>query len=351
MYTMELAIWIFILIFIPTFQTTTEKEYIYVEKEMTWSDALDFCERNNSVLSALNNEDIASIETCNQSSKELWTSSFLYATSYLSIMGCFRNTRLNFSSLMRPSILDCQDMCSNSSAFAIMNRWCACLEDNFSFMETEDANACNITCDGIFFCGGKDSMNIYSVVGEDFFGMRQHLTNPDFDNSCLSYQCLPLTNEYRYLYKDVDCNSEEVSGAACSTFFSCTFEPGDSCFLSQVKNDNLDWIISGNALAGAQKAYQGSNFAFVNDSSDDRPGDRATLRSNIDFPDFNGGDWCLRVWVFQNISAGGRFHVYIKNSDLNKILELYNQTLSAGQYTEWKYSEIDILLQKNDIIK
>ncbi|XP_062587406.1 uncharacterized protein LOC134249063 isoform X2 [Saccostrea cucullata] len=343
---MESGIWIFILIFIPPFQTTTEKEYIYVEKEMTWSDALDFCEQNNSVLSALSKEGITSIETCNQSSTELWTSSFLYAP-YLSIMGCFRNTkRLNFSSLMKPSILDCQDMCSNSSAFAIMNTWCACLDDNFSFMESEDAKACNITCEDKFDCGGKDSMNVYSVVGEDFFNKRQHQINPDLNTSCLSYQCLPVTNEY--FYKDVDCSSEEVKEAACSTFFSCTFESGDPCFLSQVKNDNFDWTISDKTTIGQQEAYQGSYFAFVNDSSGDyQKRSRASLRSNIDFPDFKASDWCLRFWIYlQNISSGGFLEFYIKNCDD----VLYNQTISAGQYSEWKYFENDIRVQRKDII-
>ncbi|XP_062605250.1 uncharacterized protein LOC134267038, partial [Saccostrea cucullata] len=321
-----------------------EKQYIYVEKKMTWTEALDFCERNNSVLSALSHKDVTSIRTCNQSTEKLWTSSYVYATPYISIKGCFRNTTsLNFSSLVNPSILDCHDMCSSSSLFAVMDKECACPDDIESSMETVDANLCGIPCDGTFFCGGKDTMNVYSVV-EDFINRIQYKTNQDF-TSCMSYQC--LKNEY--LFKEVDCSFENVTEVACSTFFSCTFELGDPCFLFQAKNDDLDWTITlGNTTIGPQKAYQGSNYAFVNDSSGDYTSERrAILRSNIDFPDFKESDWCLRYWIYLQNTIGVRLQLYTKNSG---VVKSFGNVFSNMQNEEWNYTEVDIQVQKNDII-
>ncbi|XP_062580467.1 MAM and LDL-receptor class A domain-containing protein 1-like isoform X2 [Saccostrea cucullata] len=343
---MELQILLFI--WILPFQATAnlERQYIYVQKDMTWTEALDYCARNNSVISALSNKDLTSIRACNQSTKELWTSSYVYATPYISIIGCFRNTTatsLNFSSLLKPSILDCQDLCSSSSLFAIMDKKCACLDNINSAVEITDAYLCDVPCDGPFWCGGKDSMNVYSVV-EDFFSRRQRLANPDF-TSCVSYQCV----DNRYVYKEVDCSSENISEAACSTFFSCTFEPGEPCFLFQAKNDEHDWTITVSSTGiGPQEAYQGSYFAFVNDSSGTyKQGSRTTLGSNIDFPDSKDSDWCLRFWTFlPNTSDVGRLQVYTEKTGE----KLFIKNFTNRQDAEWNYAEFDIQVHKNDRI-
>ncbi|XP_055998172.1 uncharacterized protein LOC125646625 isoform X2 [Ostrea edulis] len=320
---------------------------MYVPVNKTWEEAIKFCQLHEAKLSDFGEDDISSIQTCKPKIQEAWTSSYIEATPYLSLIGCFRTKHsLVFSSLQRASVLDCQYSCSNSTQFAIKGKECACLDDNTSIEESVDASLCDVTCEDTF-CGGKNVSNVYSVVGNEFFTNRKIMKSKDF-TSCMSYQCINHT----YQYNEMDCNNERVTQATCSSFFSCTFEPGDPCFLVQAESNDFNWTITNEETPrGPESAYEGLYFAFVNDSdSGFNKGNKASLVSNIDFFDIEDSSWCLRFrFSRRNTSTSANVTIYTKNMR-NSSVVVYNRTFFGEQYVEWKYVEFDMKLRQHDRI-
>ncbi|XP_052711589.1 uncharacterized protein LOC128185900 isoform X4 [Crassostrea angulata] len=253
--------------------------------------------------------------------------------------GCFEQKTTEFHDLNVTSIIGCQYQCFNTSAFAIMDTKCACLGDLSSLGEPVDPALCNITCEGTY-CGGKNVTNVYVTVEKEFFKRRMLLRNKTKFTSCVTTQCI----DKNLLYTETDCQTDKEIEAACSTFFSCTFEPGDPCFLSQTLEDDFDWTITKNKTTyGPEKAYQGSFFAFVNDSKNSTlQGKKATLHSNVVV--LAGGKWCLRFrYHTPDIRKGASLNIIAQSMEGNVIFE--KQFLSR-EFKEWSYTELEIDLRE-----
>lgn len=130
------------------------------------------------------------------------------------------------------------------------------------------------------------------IVEKEFFKRRMLLRNKTKFTSCVTTQCI----DKNLLYTETDCQTDKEIEAACSeyrsrwkehtvkyikhkmitrfswfivgTFFSCTFEPGDPCFLSQTLEDDFDWTItkvciSLHCLYWFLYGYKTNRFCFI----------------------------------------------------------------------------------------
>ncbi|XP_062570225.1 MAM and LDL-receptor class A domain-containing protein 1-like [Saccostrea cucullata] len=265
----------------------------------------------------------------------MWTETLASASPYLSLLGCFSNQGdIPHSNLSRASVVDCQFECSSSSYFAISDTACSCLENFTSSADLVDASLCNITCDGTY-CGGQDTMNIYYVVDKGFFQNKTVYWNPNF-TSCLSYQCLG----HRNVYKEADCDDMSISLSDCCNYFSCTFEPGEPCFLYQDDDDDFDWTIQNKATKyGPVQSYEGSYFAFVDDEQYGE-GNSTTLVSNVGFTD---GQWCIHLrYYIQNVSTDARLEVF-KSGEQNPFF-IFKKSANK----EWKYAYKNIIMSYDE---
>lgn len=324
---------------ILTLQLATALLYEYVTKKMTLLDADEFCKERDAELYDLNN--MAVEQQCPDIEGDLWTSSIIYATPYMSLVGCFEQKTIKSHDLNVTSIIGCQYQCFNTSAFAIMDTKCSCLGDLSSLGEPVDPALCNITCEGTY-CGGKNVTNVYVTVENEFFERRIFLRSKTKFTSCVTTQCIVKN----LLYMETDCQTDKEIEAACSTFFSCTFEPGDPCFLSQTLEDDFDWTITKNKTTyGPEKAYQGSFFAFVNDNENSPlQGEKATLHSNVIIS--GAGTWCLRF----------RYHLPINS--ISASLNVIAQTMEGSivcqkkflreEFKEWRYTELEIDISEEE---
>lgn len=106
------------------------------------------------------------------------------------------------------------------------------------------------------------------IVEKAFFDRTVFFRNKTKFTSCVTTQCI----RENLLYMETDCQTDKEIEASCSeyrtlckehtvkyikhkmitrfswfivgTFFSCTFEPGDPCFLFQSQEDDFDWTIT-----------------------------------------------------------------------------------------------------------
>lgn len=324
---------------ILTRQTASAIHYEYVTKKMTLSDADKFCTESGAELSDLRN--MTAVQQCPDIEGDLWTSSIIYATPYVSLVGCFEQTEeTEFHDINVRSIIGCQYRCFNTSAFAIMDTKCACLENLSSLEEQVDPELCNIICEGTY-CGGKNVINIYVTVEKEFFNGRVFMRNKTTFTSCVTTQCI----NKNLLYMETDCQTDKDIEVSCSTFFSCTFEPGDPCFLFQSQEDDFDWTITKNRTThGPEKAYQGSFFAFVNDDRNSSQGKKATLRSNIIIS--AADKWCLRFrYYLRNVSINASLNVSARTMDG---IIMFDTLFVLGMFEEWNYTELNIDLFKEE---
>ncbi|XP_055998178.1 uncharacterized protein LOC125647869 isoform X2 [Ostrea edulis] len=264
--------------------TVSGRNYLYVDRNRSWSEAIEFCRQEEAFLSTLNQEVVGSaLQTCLPgNSTDLWTNTYSIATPYLLIHGCVGELdNMTFHTLNSSSVFECQTMCSNYSRFAIKSNDCACLHGNESLGVQKDASLCNVICEEQIFCGGIDTVNIYDVGG----------------------------------------------------FLSCSFEPEDTCFLIQDTHDDFDWEVK-TAITGddSVQAYEGSYFAYT-DGSQSSSGHRAVLYFNVEPEDYN---WCLRFRYYIN-SEYTTLDVIIYST-----LENVTHTLEKSLQEEWKYKECDI---------
>nr|XP_022331823.1 uncharacterized protein LOC111129644 isoform X2 [Crassostrea virginica] len=317
-------------------------QYEYISDKKTLSEAHDFCMKRGSKLSDLQENVTLVSQECSDDciGEDLWTSAS--AAPYLSILGCFNLSRNpTFFDLNDTSVIDCQNWCYNATAFAVSNRRCSCIEDMVDIGETVNAALCNISCDGVY-CGGNDVMNVYVTVGAEFFDNKALQTKTTDGSSCITNQCV----DGFQLFKETDCNATERIDATCSTFFSCTFEPGESCFLFQKESDKIKWTITKEKPEfGPETAYQGSYFAFVNDSNfKSLTAETATLISNVKINAKYGNLWCLRFrYQLPNENTFATLKVILKStSEHRKTIQAFD----FGKFREWNYTELQINLSK-----
>nr|XP_022331815.1 uncharacterized protein LOC111129644 isoform X1 [Crassostrea virginica] len=327
-------------IIIPPVSATLQYEYISDKK--TLSEAHDFCMKRGSKLSGLQENVTLVSQECSDDciGQDLWTSKF--AAPYLSILGCFNlSGNQTFFDLNDTSVIDCQNWCYNASAFAISDRRCSCIDDMVDLGETVNAALCNISCDGVY-CGGNGVMNVYVTVEAEFFDNKALQTKTTDGSSCITNQCV---NGFQ-LFKETDCNTTERIDMTCSTFFSCTFEPGETCFLFQNKSDRIKWTITKEKPEfGPETAYQGSYFAFVNDSNfKSLTAETATLISNVKINAKYGNLWCLRFrYQLPNENTFATLKVILKStSEHRKTIQAFD----FGKFREWNYTELQINLSK-----
>ncbi|XP_062580499.1 uncharacterized protein LOC134242434 [Saccostrea cucullata] len=317
-------------------QTSSGNEYTLTDENLSWTDAIEFCQKNGSQLANLG-EAVATLTTdeCLERFDTMWTETFASASPYLSLLGCFNNQgNIPHSNLSRASVVDCQFECSSSPYFAISDTTCSCLENVTSSGDRVDPSLCNITCDGTY-CGGQDTMNIYYVVDKGFFQNKTVYRNPNF-TSCLSYQCLG----HRNVYQEADCDDMSISLSDCSNYFSCTFEPGEPCFFYQDDDDDFDWTIQNKATKyGPVQSYGGSYFAFVDDEQYGE-GNSTTLVSNVGFTD---GQWCIHLrYYIQNVSTDARLEVF-KSGEQNPFF-IFKKSANK----EWKYAYKNIIMSYDE---
>jgi hypothetical protein len=72
---------------------------MYVQENKTWEEAVNFCQLHGRNLSDVGQEDLKSIQTCQQNNLELWTASYIEATPYLSLIGQSMSS-ITFSALI-----------------------------------------------------------------------------------------------------------------------------------------------------------------------------------------------------------------------------------------------------------
>lgn len=67
------------------------RNYLYVDRNRSWSEAIEFCRQEEAFLSTLNQEVVGSaLQTCLPgNSTDLWTNTYSIATPYLLIHGRF----------------------------------------------------------------------------------------------------------------------------------------------------------------------------------------------------------------------------------------------------------------------
>ncbi|XP_062580465.1 uncharacterized protein LOC134242413 [Saccostrea cucullata] len=320
----------------------SEMEYIYVDKNMSWIEARNFCkEEFGARLSTLDQTNVGAFQqSClNDDFQDMWTNTFISFTPFLTVVGCFDiPDKMSSLSLNSPSIYECQLHCSNYSRFAIKMNKCLCLKGNEIDGKQKPASLCNISCEEGTFCGGIDDWNVYAVVE----GESVHRIDPlTLENtSCLTQQCINNS----YLFRERNCLDVKVSDVSCDGFFSCTFEPGEPCFLIQNKNDTFDWIVATSVNnSRPDKAYEGAYFAYVEDDKYS-PNQTAFLTSSIINPGYTC-NWCLRF----------RYFIRSYNPTPLKIVVYKGKKTIVDQFTlsqtedEWRYKtkELNIITKEH----
>ncbi|XP_062587407.1 uncharacterized protein LOC134249064 [Saccostrea cucullata] len=321
--------------------SSEEIEYVYVDKNMSWIEARNFCkEEFGARLSTLDQTNVGAFQQSCLSGdfQDMWTNTFISSTPYLTVVGCFyipdNKTFHNLSSL---SIYECQFLCSNYSRFAIKLNKCLCLERNEIFGKQKRASMCNIFCDEETFCGGIDNWNIYDVAEDEPVQINEPLKSQKM--SCLTHQCVNNRN----LFRERNCFNANVSEVSCVGFSSCTFEPGEPCFLIQDKGNTVDWIVKTSIKnSRPDKAYDGAYFAYIEDSGFTL-NQETRLISSIFTSDYN---WCLRFRYF--IISDNSIAVALKVV-IRKIakMSLSDQFTLAQTEEEWRYHEFDIRMDED----
>ncbi|XP_048731650.2 uncharacterized protein LOC125648686 isoform X2 [Ostrea edulis] len=311
--------------------TVSENQYVFVDMNKTWTDAIEFCREEGKNFSALDEENIEVVlrECVKNDSVDLWTNTYRHTSPYLSLTGCFEvDDSMDFTTLSSSSVVDCQYHCRNRSTFAVMDNKCACPQDGNSTGARANARMCNITCKEDMYCGGKDYINIYNVVEQTDLDGAMLVEDPHY-TTCLTYECLNNT----HTLTERNCEDSSITDVACNDYFSCTFEVGDPCFF--VRGD-FDWKITNVITRGTTiTAYEGTRFAHVDDSSYS-PGRESYLLS---YTDFTVKKWCLRFRYFissEDPTASMTVSIYDDNSKIVLGSVNYNRNV------EWQYTAINI---------
>ncbi|XP_061188058.1 uncharacterized protein LOC133196138 [Saccostrea echinata] len=318
------------------------KEYVYVAKNMSLTEARNFCEEEfGAHLSTLDQTNLRSfLQSClSDDFQDLWTNTFISSTPYLTIVGCFDiPDNMDFLSLSRPSVYECQSLCSNYSRFAIKMNKCLCIEGSEIFGEQKSASLCNLSCDEETFCGGFDNLNIYNVVQrESVQGMYPLQLE---STSCLTQRCVNNS----YLFRERNCLDADVSEVSCDGYYSCTFEPGEPCFLIQDKGNTFDWIVETSIKSTRpEKPFDGAYFAYVEDSGYSL-NQEARLISSVFPPGYN---WCLRFRYYIISDYFMPLKVVIYNVVKRSVGDQF--TLPQTE-EEWKYKEHDIRMDGDFMI-
>lgn len=307
-------------------------QYIYVNQSKTWEEAREYCRQKNFELSTLNGQ---GIEMCNLTeATELWTNNFIYTTPYLSLLGCYEHTyEMQFRSLQKASVVECQMLCRDSPRFAIRDNSCKCMQTDSNQCALQNAELCNYTCDEQAICGGENAISIYEQANISDLLNEQPLFPPN-NSRCLVYQCVNGTVDYQ----EKDCENQELAND--NDFFSCSFEPETDCFLWQSKDSDLKWSIQNSAPQNDPKLrYTASYYAYVHG-----PGaaskQTAVLISKIKF---KASDWCLRFRYFGNTSAS--MDIIIWDLVANKtcsLVQIRNSTKQVNTNTAWYLMEQNV---------
>ncbi|KAJ8322121.1 hypothetical protein KUTeg_000592 [Tegillarca granosa] len=137
--------------------------------------------------------------------------------------------------------------------------------------------------------------------------------------------CIPyyhVNDQYRYC---LDQSDEETSGSTVilGSLLSCTFEPGDACFLTNSTTDNHNWYIhSGStpsSTTGPNSAYSGLYYTYF-EVSIGNTGETAMLESQ---PLYYINATCLRFYYHMYGTDIGHLAVYLNST--RKWIKSYNQ--------------------------
>ncbi|XP_022295415.2 uncharacterized protein LOC111105418 [Crassostrea virginica] len=325
---MDLSISMFLVLMRFIFITkATGTQYFTINKTETWRNAHDMCLENGFNLSPLSHVDVGSVlQNCSLVGvSDVWTSTSIYKTPYLSLVGCFTREATQPTILLKEaSVLECQISCDDYPCFAITKNECACLRTDQDLDRALNNKQCNYTCDGVR-CGGNEAFSVYRRVEEGSLVRGDPTRLQMISSICVVYQCV----NNRVVYQERNCKDNNTVYEA--EYFSCTFEPGDECFLVHSTHDHLDWFIK-NSVLNQYSVYNPSYYAYV-DVPGANSGQTALLISSTGF---KASNWCLRFRYFaSSVTSVDVMILDIIQNQTKTIVKLRNATKTLTTDPDW----------------
>uniref|UniRef100_K1PM71 Uncharacterized protein n=1 Tax=Magallana gigas TaxID=29159 RepID=K1PM71_MAGGI len=260
---------------------------------------------------------------------------FLFTGWICGVNGCYKKPdEMQFPSLQKASVVECQILCSEYKKFAIRGNSCTCIKSDSDQGALQNAEQCNYTCDGEAICGGDNAISIYEKDANISNRLTEQPLFPPNNSWCLVYQCKNGDVEF----EEKDCKIQDYAND--NDFFSCSFEPDTDCFLWHTKDNNLTWSIQNSPPQNDPKlSYNASYYAYVNRSGAASE-QTAVLISRMKF---KAADWCLRFRYFTETPVSMDVIIWDLIADRNlSLVEIRNSTYNSRTETIWHLVERNI---------